>query len=451
MVNQRNNAIAESAVAFYSAGGHSHDGINSSIIDTTKYSIFDFSVGRVSTNSARVSNQDRNIQGLKDFIISTVNSSFLEPSGIVLQDNIINARNIISGSITAEEIAANTITANNIAAATITGDLIAAGTITADLLAANAIVANSISIGPNDYWADNGYFRLGGTTGISYNGAGLINIGSSVYISGDISGASGTFSGGISATTGNIAGWTINSQNLTGGGTFLYSNGTISANAFRTDISSNARIEMGPGVGNPDELYFYHNASNYASIRNPGDGSLRISATGGTYTFGSQMSTSRDISVGGITGTSLNVGSPAEFIVLPGSYVRSSRIYNTATTLSPNMYIETNFSIYRSTSSIKYKTDVQDLIDEYAKKALSLRPVFYRSLCKDDNKDYSHYGFIAEEVAEIEPRLVHWGVDENGDLMPEGVQYERIIPHLVYLIKDLYKKNEELTRRIEEI
>lgn len=330
-----NNTISETGVVFFSAGGHSHDGVNSSIIDTTKYSIFDFNVGQLYTTRNRQRIQQKNELSLRSYIIDIVNTSVLEPAGIVLQDNIINSRNIIAGSITSEEIAANTITANNIAVGTITGNLIAAntitgsliqantingnsivaGSITADRLAANAISANSITVGPNDFWAANGFFRLGGTTGIAYNGAGNITIGASVNVSGDISGASGTFSGAISATSGSIAGWTILPGSLSGGGTFLYSNGTISANVFRT-AASGARIEMGPGVTTADEIFFYDSGGTRSTIRNPGSGEFRISTPGGTYTFGSQMVTASNLQVGSISAhsTNLTISAPSGFL-----------------------------------------------------------------------------------------------------------------------------------------
>ena len=43
--------------------------------------------------------------------------------------------------------------------------------------------------------------------------------------------------------------------------------------------------------------------------------------------------------------------------------------------------------------------------------------------------------FIAEEVAEIDPRLCFFKEEEDGNLEPEGVQYDRFVPHLLNLIK----------------
>jgi hypothetical protein len=64
-----------------------------------------------------------------------------------------------------------------------------------------------------------------------------------------------------------------------------------------------------------------------------------------------------------------------------------------------------------------------------------MRPVWYRSLADADRKDWSWYGLIAEEVAELEPRLVHYAPDESGTLVPDGVQYDRLTVLLLDVIK----------------
>jgi len=181
----RTGAISESGVVFFSAGGHNHDGQSSSLIDTSKYSVFDFNFSYVGNNPDRTNRQIINQIAFKNYLIKTINESVLEPAGIVLQDNIINSRNIISGSITANEIAANTITGNNIAAGTITGNNIAAGTITANLIDANALIVSSILLDNGDYWNDSNGFQLGGANGIVYNGN-SIAIGTNVTINAEL-------------------------------------------------------------------------------------------------------------------------------------------------------------------------------------------------------------------------------------------------------------------------
>ena len=89
-----------------------------------------------------------------------------------------------------------------------------------------------------------------------------------------------------------------------------------------------------------------------------------------------------------------------KIMILPRNYNG-----NNSSVLTANVYIFSDGSIGRYTSSGKYKTQVEDLEDEYADKILKLRPTWYRSLCERDNPKHSTYGFIAEEVAEIDPRL----------------------------------------------
>ena len=122
-------------------------------------------------------------------------------------------------------------------------------------------------------------------------------------------------------------------------------------------------------------------------------------------------------------------------------------VYIHTTGNSANVHVDSSAYLLRSTSSIKYKTDVEDAEDQYSEALLQCRPVWYRSTCQRDNPAHSYWGFIAEEVAEIDPRLVHWKttepvVQENGsienvpcDPEPEGVAYERFVPHLLNLIK----------------
>lgn len=130
-----------------------------------------------------------------------------------------------------------------------------------------------------------------------------------------------------------------------------------------------------------------------------------------------------------------------------GTFTNMVGVYNDTTGGSANVNVNSSGSLMRSTSSAKYKTSIETLEDSYADALLNCRPVWYRSLCSQDNPAHGFWGFIAEEVAEIDPRLVHWKTtnvtyDENGyavetpcDPEAEGVQYERFVPHLVNLIK----------------
>tara|TARA_R100001086_G_C11818067_1_gene253402 strand:- start:189 stop:1061 length:873 start_codon:yes stop_codon:yes gene_type:complete len=123
-------------------------------------------------------------------------------------------------------------------------------------------------------------------------------------------------------------------------------------------------------------------------------------------------------------------------------------VYNATTGSSADgVVVSSGGKLRRVTSSQRYKTSIETLEDKYADAILEARPVWYKSLCADDNKDYGHWGFIAEEIEKIDPRLCSYKdtelVVENyvatekklDTPIVESVQYERFVPHLVNLVK----------------
>jgi hypothetical protein len=143
-----------------------------------------------------------------------------------------------------------------------------------------------------------------------------------------------------------------------------------------------------------------------------------------------------------------------------------------ATTASASNAVLNNASspaneLLRSTSSIRYKSIVEDIDQCYVDNVLKLRPVWYRSKCPADNPTWSWYGLIAEEVAAIEPRLACWGyaaedktiIDKEEDgrivrenalkqgaqLAPDGVAYDR----LTVLLLSIVKRQETRIRTLE--
>lgn len=114
-VSSRTGAVSETSIVFSSSGGHSHDGLNSSLIDTMKYSVWDFPVNTVYSTTPRASRQNAHIDQFRNFITSHVADNVLGPAGVTLRDNIINANNIIAGSITTDLLATNAITSLNYA------------------------------------------------------------------------------------------------------------------------------------------------------------------------------------------------------------------------------------------------------------------------------------------------------------------------------------------------
>jgi len=265
---------SENTIYFYPGrGGHSHDGNNSSFIDTSVYSLFDFSWGEVG-DPDRVASQRINYNAFRDFVITTVNGSILEPAGLVLQPGMVNGTaHIISRSIEANTIAANTLTANEISANTITSNELAAnfvlvntiiassdfnGTFDAntftlsntgtdgwaitsagDAVFTNGLFRGNLFVGANDYWYSNGDFALGGNTGIYRNAGGGITLGSNVTILGGVIATSVATPGIDIDANGNL---TANTFALFGNGAIITSSGNFSVSATGVMSATGASI-----------------------------------------------------------------------------------------------------------------------------------------------------------------------------------------------------------------
>jgi hypothetical protein len=121
-----------------------------------------------------------------------------------------------------------------------------------------------------------------------------------------------------------------------------------------------------------------------------------------------------------------------------------------------DLVIDANGYILKKTSSLRYKTDIENMDIQFAEEVMDkIRPVFYRN--KESGPtypgDWSYWGVIAEELAAIDPRLVTWGywpedyeevektvIEEDGieskfttrelkkdaKLSPTGVMYDRL-------------------------
>ena len=116
-------------------------------------------------------------------------------------------------------------------------------------------------------------------------------------------------------------------------------------------------------------------------------------------------------------------------------------VYNVTTSGAANVNVQSSGAVLRSTSSEKYKKNIEDMELSHAQVILNLRPVYYKSKCELDNPDHSYWGFIAEEVEKVDPRLVLYktvNITYNDEGMPveevletpepEGVQYDRLTP-----------------------
>lgn len=246
--------VSENTIYFYPGrGGHSHDGDNSSFIDTSQYSLFDFSWG-IFGDPSRIADQTRNYVSFENFIIDTVNNAVLKPANIILQPGTVNGTShIVSRSIDTGLITANAITANEILA----------GTITADELSADLVLVNNV-IRSNNYVANVSGWAIDGdgtaefantsirgtiqansvtTPGIDIDSAGNLNANNfNLYANGAIYASGGNFqvsAGGILYATGaNISG-TIEASSVSTPGIDILSDGSISSANFNVTAGGN--------------------------------------------------------------------------------------------------------------------------------------------------------------------------------------------------------------------
>jgi hypothetical protein len=114
--------------------------------------------------------------------------------------------------------------------------------------------------------------------------------------------------------------------------------------------------------------------------------------------------------------------------------------YSNTTGSAANMFVDSSGFVYRSTSSLKYKTDVKDSIHGLAD-VLKLRSVTYKSKNGDDTV---FGGLIAEEVhAAGLTEFVAYAPDKT----PDSINYGNMVALLVSAIKELTTRVQTLEAR----
>ena len=231
----------------------------------------------------------------------------------------------------------------------------------------------------------------------------------------------------------------------------------------RMRIDSSGQLLMGSSSSTFNVIANQNNAG-ALHFSGGGSGSANIQIHGSSHSSDAKVIT-------------MDTNSVERFRITSTGKVRAPQVYSQTTTTGGAVYVQSDGDLLRYTSSLKYKTDVETIEDARADAILSCRPVWYRSICESDittegseKSDWGWYGFIAEEVAEVEPRLVNWATkdaveQEDGSMesvqrdpanyTAEGVRYENFIPLLVNLVKrqqvaieTLETQNADLTARI---
>lgn len=141
-------------------------------------------------------------------------------------------------------------------------------------------------------------------------------------------------------------------------------------------------------------------------------------------------------------------------IIIEGSYVHVPSVYYGTTGSAPNVYVAPDGALVRSTSASKYKTDIQrSYSTDYGDKLLNLPTAIWTDKGQKERyeagqrhiKPEKYFGMIAEDLADAGLDLLVSRNPETHEI--EGIQYERIAPALLPVIKKLKDKVNRLEKK----
>ncbi len=143
-------------------------------------------------------------------------------------------------------------------------------------------------------------------------------------------------------------------------------------------------------------------------------------------------------------------------IVIEGEYVHVPTAWRHTTGDAPNLFIANDGALVRSTSASKYKTEIhRDYSTDYGDRLLELPTATWIDKGQKERyqagkrsiKPKKYFGMIAEDLADAGLDLL---VSKNADGEIEGIQYERIAPALIPVIRKLKKKVQQLEEKLNE-
>ncbi len=156
-----------------------------------------------------------------------------------------------------------------------------------------------------------------------------------------------------------------------------------------------------------------------------------------------------DVYLGATTGD-VYLDAVAGDIFLAVSAGRRVFIGHETTAAAANCFINTDGSIWRSTSSRRYKTDIESA-DIDVEAVLALQPRVFRTVAEvaaDGEQAPTHSGFIAEEAADL--GLEHW-VTRDDDGEPESFAYSQWCVAQQAVIQRQQQQIDDLTARLNAL
>ena len=120
-------------------------------------------------------------------------------------------------------------------------------------------------------------------------------------------------------------------------------------------------------------------------------------------------------------------------------------IYGATSTSGTAVYVNSSGKLGTTTSSRKFKENIESVDSKTATKILDLDIVKFNY--KDDKTKELNYGVIAEDVVSIFPEMIVY--DKEGEI--STVQYHKLLPLVIKKIQDMQAEIEELKSQINKL
>ncbi|MEY2973508.1 MAG: Chaperone of endosialidase [Pseudomonadota bacterium] len=461
MAFRSSSAISENSIVFFE-GGHDHDGVSSSLIDTEQYSIYDFIVGKTGSNSRQI-RQQRNFDNLKTVVSNIVINDVLGPSGVRLLPNSVQSVHIAAGAITANELAANIVLVNNVIsssnyvlntsgwaiysngvaefdAASIRGTLTAAAVSTpgVDILSNGTLSANSFTL-----YGNGAIVTSSGNFSVS---AGGVLTATGANVSGNITASA--VNAGISISSPSISGGSISGTSINiGSGNFIVdSSGIMSATGASVSgtISTSNLTATGGSVAGW--------VISGSSLRNPS--STTILDPNGNIDIGGTLNASGNVNSGSNMNASGTIAANNE--VTAGSVVRGTYFIGSGTARDTGTDVVRRSDGYylEKTSLRELKEDIQS-INDALDIVSQLTPRTFKWKARETDPDNIHTeqikrvhkscGFIVDEVQAVSDELLHWGIIENNGVQSLSPTMWKTDDFIALAIKGIQELNQRLS------
>ena len=144
-------------------------------------------------------------------------------------------------------------------------------------------------------------------------------------------------------------------------------------------------------------------------------------------------------------------------IVIDGEYLHVPTAWRHTTGGAPNLVVASDGALVRSTSASKYKTEIhRDYSTNFGDRLLELPTATWIDKGQKERyqegkrhiKPNKYFGMIAEDLADAGLDLFVSRNPQTHEI--EGIQYERIAPALIPVIRKLKKKVQELEEKLNE-